>query len=93
MPKTYIASRDFIHRKVAGANVLISVGGNVADFNGYVELNDSALSLWNALQAPCSLDDLYSHLEKTYQIDHETAMKDVDEFMSMLIEHQMVEEQ
>lgn len=33
--KTYQASQDYIYRKIAGADVLISVGSNIANFNGY----------------------------------------------------------
>ena len=44
--KTYQASQNFIHRKIADSDVLISVGSNIANFNGYIELNGSAADLW-----------------------------------------------
>lgn len=43
--KKYQASKDYIHRKIADSDVLISVGSNIANFNGYIQINDSAVSL------------------------------------------------
>ena len=34
MDAHYRAREGFVHRRVAGADVLISVGANVANFNG-----------------------------------------------------------
>lgn len=88
--KIFQASSDFIHRSIAGLDVLISVGGNVANFNGYVELNPAAAVLWDALQSPCSVNTLEQLLVDTYQISHEEAREDVSDFLNRLVEHKMV---
>lgn len=38
----YKIREGYIHRKAAGNDVLISVGENVANFNGYITLNPAA---------------------------------------------------
>jgi len=38
----YQAKKGFVHRSIAGNDVLISVGANVANFNGYIMLNPTA---------------------------------------------------
>ena len=48
----YQTVEGFVHRQVAGNDVLISVGANVANFNGYITLNPTASFLWDALTQP-----------------------------------------
>lgn len=69
---------------------MISVGANIADFNGYLEINESGVALWQALQVPCRLDDLEKVLEEKYHIPHKTAVEDVLDFINFLIENEMV---
>lgn len=91
--KKYKASDNFIHRKIAASDVLISVGSNIANFNGYIEINESAAELWLKLQSPCRLTELEQVLEGKYGISHEVAVQDVLEFINLLKEHDMVMEQ
>lgn len=88
--KKYQASPDYIRRSVGDADVLISVGANIANFNGYIELNPSAADLWERLQTPSTLGDLEQTLEGKYGIAHETAVQDVLDFVRLLMEHDMV---
>ncbi|MCI7097573.1 MAG: PqqD family protein [Lachnospiraceae bacterium] len=88
--KTYQASQNFIHRKIADSDVLISVGSNIANFNGYIELNGSAADLWEKLQTPSRPDELEQLLETKYGISHETAAEHVLDFLKELQEHDMV---
>ncbi|MCH3987602.1 MAG: PqqD family protein [Lachnospiraceae bacterium] len=88
--KTYQASEDYIQRNIAGSEVLISVGSNIADFNGYIELNSSAAILWKTLQSPCHLNDLIQVLENEYQVSHKQAVEDVSDFIQELINRKMV---
>lgn len=88
--KKYQASQNFIHRKIADSDVLISVGSNIANFNGYIELNESAADLWKKLQEPSRVDELEQVLETKYDIDHETAVEHVLVFLKELQEHEMV---
>lgn len=88
--KKYQASSNYIYRKIDETEVLISVGSNIANFNGYVEINKSTAELWKKLQTPCQLNELEQILEEKYGISHENAVEDVLDFMNVLLEHDMV---
>lgn len=89
--KTFQANKNYIHRSVAGMNVLISVGENIANFNGYIELNGSALTLWKALAEPSTAESLENVLEEKYGVSHAQAAEDVGDFLRELKAHDMIE--
>lgn len=88
--KKYQASENYIHRKIADSDVLISVGSNIANFNGYIQINDSALALWEQLAEPSTLGRLEQVLKDKYRISHEQAVSDVIDFLKVLESHGMV---
>ena len=89
-PTTYSAKNTFIHRSIAGTDVLISVGENIANFNGYIQINSSGLCLWEKMKEPSTLSQLEVVLEEKYDITHEQAAEDVMDFLKILTEHDMV---
>lgn len=88
--KTYQVKNGYVHRKVAGSDVLISIGGNVANFNGYIELNSSAACLWEQMKEPCTCQQLEQCLESNFGISHRQAAADVLDFIKELQMHDMV---
>lgn len=88
--KMYKANSQYIHRKITDMDVLISIGGNVANFNGYVQLNQSAVCLWEKLQEECTVSKLTETLVQQFDITKEQAEEDVTEFLQVLQEHDMV---
>lgn len=86
----YQASHNFIHRKITGLDVLISVGENIADFNGYIQLNSTAVLLWDALGVPRTAAELARLLADKYQISDEKAAADAADFLKLLQDHKMV---
>jgi len=91
--KQYIAHRgSYIHRKVAGSDVLVSVGANVARFNGYIELNPAGALIWEALKEPKTLQQLADALCAEFGIDGETARVDAGDFLQELLENDMAAE-
>lgn len=88
--KKYSAKNTFIHRSIAGTDVLISVGENIANFNGYIQINSSGLCLWEKMKEPSTLSQLETVLEEKYDITHEQAAEDVLDFLKILTEHDMV---
>ena len=88
--KKYSAKNTFIHRSIAGTDVLISVGENIANFNGYIQINSSGLCLWEKMKEPSTLSQLEAVLEEKYDITHEQAVEDVTDFLKVLQEHEMI---
>lgn len=88
--KRFQTKSTFVHRRVADSNVLISVGENIANFNGYIELNASADFLWEQMKDPCTEEELVSSLEAGFNLSHEQAKDDVHEFLRELISNDMI---
>ena len=86
----YRVAEGFVHRQVADNDVLISVGANVANFNGYITLNPTASFLWDALTQPRTADELTGLLTEEFDVSGETAQKDVAVFLDMLRRNRMV---
>lgn len=86
----YKAKEDFVHRKVAESDVLISVGANVANFNGYITLNPTASLLWDALATPQTVDTLTKMLIAEFDVSDEVAKTDVENLLEMLKRNSMV---
>ena len=60
-------------------------------FNGIINMNESACFLLNLLKNDITIDKLVSSLCNEYDIDENLAKKDVDEFLNVLKEHNMLE--
>ena len=86
----YQASNNFVYRQITGLDVLISVGGNIANFDGYVQLNATASAIWQFLSVPRSAADVEGMLLERYQLPAEEARADVSEFLDLLKAHNMV---
>ena len=86
----YQVAEGFVHRQVAGNDVLISVGANVANFNGYITLNPTASFLWDALAQFRTAEELETLLTAEFDVSAEMAHKDVQLFLEMLQKNSMV---
>lgn len=90
--KYYQVSECYLHRKVANNDVLISVGANIANFNGYITLNSTASFLWDVMSTPQSARQLVQALIEEFDVSEETAQQDVEAFLQMLQKESMITE-
>lgn len=81
----------FILRQIAGEDIVVPIGNNIADFNGVIRLNESAAFLWRELQSEISKNDLVNKLKSEYEIGEELAAKDVEDFVKILEENNALE--
>ena len=86
----YQTKPNYIHRKVGGKDILIPVAENVADFNGFIEINKAAAFIWDMLETPHTATEVFTALSAEFGIDKSTASQDTEEFMAALIEHKML---
>ena len=75
---------NLLLREVAGMFVVVAAGSAAADFNGILTLNESGAALWRQLEEDADRKGLVDYLLKEYNVDKETASKDVDLFLEKL---------
>ena len=83
--------KDFIFRKIAGDNVVVPIGQQISEFNGLIKLNNSGAFLWNILKEGSSKEELVDKLQEEYEVDQDFAENDVEKFIQILKERDMLE--
>ena len=79
-------------REVAGQSIVVPLGNNVVNVNGIITLTESAVILWKKLEDGVdSADELADALLNEYDVDRETALSSVEEFINQLIDKNMIE--
>lgn len=73
----------FILRSIAGENIVVSVGNEV-NFNSIITLNETGKFLWENLTSDNTEDGLVNALLSEYDVDKETAERDVAAFIEKL---------
>lgn len=76
--------KQVILRSVAGEHMLIPVGETVFEYNGIFMMTESGKLLWENIEKGAEEEALKELLMQEYEIDSETASKDVKEFLEML---------
>ena len=78
------ASKDYLMRNIAGETILIPSGAAAQKFNGLVTVNAIGSFIWDALQAPITIDELVGRITEEYEVDAATARADAEEFLGEL---------
>lgn len=78
------ARSDLVLRKIAKENILIPVGEAAKEIHGLISLTESGRMLWEALKDECTAEDLEQMLLENFEVDAETAQKDVQEFIEKM---------
>lgn len=73
----------YMLREVAGEAVVVPSGEVSLNFQGIISLNETGALLWKELEQGCEKKDLVQALLDEYEIDAETAEKDVNEFLKL----------
>ncbi|MBR6400270.1 MAG: PqqD family protein [Firmicutes bacterium] len=82
----------FILRTVADSCIVVPVGERSIDFSGVITLNEVGAFLWKALEQPCDKAALLEKLTAEYDVDADTAAKDIDAFLAKLREANLLDD-
>ena len=82
----------FAKRKIADSNIVVPVGRATADFNGMITLNESGSFFWDCFTSETSIDEVVKKVLNEYDIDEKTAKKDIENFVNMLRENNLLDE-
>lgn len=81
----------YLLRKVAGKNIVVSVGNNV-EFNGMLTLNDTGVFYWNMLCKGTTKEKMLDAILKEYDVSKEEAASDIDVFLKKLEDAKLLED-
>lgn len=82
----------FAKRKISDSNIVVPVGKATNDFNGMITLNESGSFFWDCLTSETSVDEVVKKVTSEYDIDENTARKDIENFVDMLRNNNLLEE-
>ena len=78
-------NENFLLREVAGNRVVMPVGEATERFNGMIKLNGSGAYLFEKIQTGIETeDDLVAAMLADYDVDEETARRDIGNFVTTL---------
>ncbi len=86
-------NENFLLREVAGNRVVMPVGEAAERFNGMIKLNGSGAYLFEKIQTGVADEDgLVAAMLGDYDIDEETARRDIGNFVSTLRKMGIIED-
>lgn len=74
---------DYILREIVGETVLVPTGKASQKFNGMLQLSETAAFIWNLIDTVEVPEDIVQALLKEYDVDEMTARKDVNVFLKL----------
>ena len=81
---------DFILRQIAGENILVPCGESAKRLSGLINMNSTAAFIWQNLNDAKDLDELTARVVDNFEIDEETARRDVNGLTAEMIQKGMV---
>lgn len=81
----------FMLREIAGQSVVVPLGARVVEFNGIMTLSESGAILWKKLEQDTSFEEMVDALLAEYDVDKDTAARDVGEFVACMKSNSLIE--
>lgn len=84
--------KGFKLRKVIDNFVVVPLEDAAKEFQGMIHLNETSAFLWKLIEDGLTdKNDLAKMLVDHYEVDHQTALKDVNEFINILKQNNVLE--
>ena len=74
----------YVARQVGNELIIVPLAGNVAQMNALFTLNETGKFIWENISAESSLDNLADAMTGEFEIDSETAQRDIEIFLNKL---------
>lgn len=82
----------FAKRNIAGSEIVVPVGKKALEFNGMITLNESGAFFWDCLKEETTKEKIVKKVLEIYDVTPEKANDDVEKFITMLRENELLEE-
>lgn len=76
----------YVLREVAGKAVVIAVGEASRTFHGMINLNSTGKCIWEGAAKGLEKEEIVKSLTEQYQVDVETAERDVEKMLRKMAE-------
>lgn len=87
-----IKIRDgFIVKKIADEYIVVPSGKGIVDFKLMLTLNETGAWMWDKIAQGITKERLISDLLSEYEIDEETAISDIEDFIGQLTDKKLLE--
>ena len=80
--QSYVRASSVVSRVIAGETLIVPVRGGVGDLASIYSLNEVASSIWNAIEKPCSKDEIVHLIEKEFVGERQQVEQDVESFLA-----------
>ena len=74
----------FVSREVGNELILVPLTNNVAQMSELFTLNETAKFIWENITEETTTNNLQSSMIETFDIDTETAKKDIENFLTQM---------
>ena len=82
----------FILKEIAGSYVVVPVGQDLVDFSSMITINETGAFLWEKLCNDITTEELCDAVINEYEgVTKEEALSDIDEFVKVLKEKNILE--
>ncbi|HJC90789.1 MAG TPA: PqqD family protein [Candidatus Mediterraneibacter excrementigallinarum] len=81
---------EYMLREIAGESVLIPTGSASQKLNGMIRLTDTAAFIWKQVDTAADLREITERVREEFDVDNETARRDVRGFLYELYIRGMV---
>lgn len=81
---------EYMLREIAGESVLIPTGSASQKLNGMIRLTDTAAFIWKQVDTVADLREITERVREEFDVDNETARRDVRGFLYELYIRGMV---
>jgi hypothetical protein len=88
--KKYKRDETVVTREIVGETILVPIRGKLADMQRIFTLNDVGAYIWAGLDGERSLGEICEDLQSDFDVEREQAERDVSDFISELIEAELI---
>lgn len=81
----------FVLRQVAGEWMAVATGTRTVELPGIIALSETAAFVWKCLEEERTYKQLKEALLEEFEVDDETAEKDLNEFLKQLSDEGLLE--
>ncbi|MBQ9513824.1 MAG: PqqD family protein [Clostridia bacterium] len=82
----------FIKRKVVGKWVVVPTEKLSKQYNGIIELNDTANEIWEGIEKGLSAEEIATAIVEDFEVSYENALQDIHQMIEKMVKEGIIEE-